>query len=514
MNLWPHQRRAIEEVGQAILRGGRRIVLSSPTGGGKTLMACTLIEQWLDQGLRVAIYTRRKILTEQIGRVLDNYGIDHGSRAAGGTVDDFAPVQICSMQTEDARVHKAKRWGLYGADRVIIDECHDCTGPVAAKLIDAHHEDGAVVLGLSATPLGLGGIYDLLIQAGTNSELRACGTLVWANHYAPDEPDMRQHKALQPGNLPTEPQNRKIMQPQVLFGSVLKHLRQYNPEMKPTILFAAGVQESLWFAQHLTENGIPSAHIDGDSVWVDGRFHRADQKARKAVLCGSQEGAIKVLCNRFVLREGVDAPWLAHGVFATVFGSLQSYLQSGGRLLRAVSGLDAVTIQDHGGNWWRHGSLNADRVWELAWTGDIERGLREDRLRGQRQPGVCPKCGLVLSGPRCRLCGWETAVWQKSKPVMQTDGTLVEMGGDPFKPRRLCQRPDGPARWIRMYWRARSAKWDATFREAFAMFARENDWGYPSKDWPLMPLEVLDEFRRVADVPPERLVPKPEKVTT
>ena len=58
-----------------------------------------------------------------------------------------------------------------------------------------------------------------------------------------------------------------------------------------------------------------------------------------------------VLCNRFVCA-GIDAPWLAHGIFATIFTSLQSYLQSGGRLLRSFPGIDAVTIR-HGGNWWR-----------------------------------------------------------------------------------------------------------------------------------------------------------------
>lgn len=509
--LWLHQKRGIEAVLQAILGGIRRVVLSSPTGGGKSRMACELIDRWLDEGLTIAVYTRRRVLIEQLSRVLKAHGIEFGTRAAGVKKKDrgdrFARVQIMSMQTEDARVLKGDM-ELYPAERVIVDECHDCTGPVAAKILDAHHEDGAAYVGLSATPLGLAGLYDLLIQAGSNSELRACGALAWADHYAPDEPDMRAHNSLMPGNLPTDPQNRKIMQPPKMFGRMLEHLRKLNPELKPTILFASGVAESLWFAEQLSAAGIPSAHIDGDSVWMGGKFYRADKKAREAVLSGSKDGAIRCLCNRFVLREGVDAPWLRHGVFATVFGSLQAYLQSGGRLLRNHAGLSSVTIQDHGGNWWRHGSLNADRTWNLQWTGEIERGLREDRQRGKPQPGLCPKCGLVLSAARCRLCGWEASVWKKSKPVMQTDGTLREMTGDSFKPRREFKRPDGPARWKRMYYRARSKKWNATFRQAFAMFAQENDWGWPSKSWPLMPREALDDFRRVADVPYERLVPE------
>lgn len=507
-DMWDQlQQRGVQAVQQAILDGLRRIVLSSPTGSGKTRMACMMVEQWLEEGHKVSIYTRRKMLVDQLGAVLNKRGIDFGTRAAGHKPDDFMPVQICSFQTEEARVYKQQRWSLFPSSRVLVDEVHDCTGPVGAKIIDHYSMEGASVVGLSATPLSLGDIFDVLIQAGTNSELRACGALVPAIHYAPDEPDMKQHKALQAGKLPTEPEVKKIMRPNLLFGSVEKNLRLLNPELKPTILFAAGVAESLWFAEELTKAGIPSAHIDGDSVWVGGKLYRADQKAREAVMSGSSDGTIRAICNRFVLREGVDAPWLCHGVFATVFGSLQSYLQSGGRLLRSDGQLQSVTIQDHGGNWWRHGSLNADRHWKLEWTGDIERAIREDAQRAKQlpQPGLCPKCGMVLFRANCR-CGWTSTVWKRSKQVMQTDGQLREQAGDMFKPRREYKRPDGPKRWKSIYWAARSKKWNATFREAFYLFAKKNYWSWPSRSWPLMPLDELDTFRKVSDVPYERLI--------
>lgn len=507
-NLWPHQTRGVEAVLQAVLGGARAVVLSSPTGGGKSRIACELIDRWLDGGLKVAVYTRRRVLVEQLASVLERHGIDFGARVEGHKGDDFAPVQLCSMQTENSRVFKRKEWVLFPADRVIVDEAHDCTGPVAAKIIDQYLQDGSAVVGLSATPLGLGELYEVLIQAGTNSELRACRALVPALHYAPDEPDMKQHRSLQAGALPTDTQNRKIMRPQVLFGSVLKNLRLLNPELRPTILFASGVAESLWFAEELTKAGVPAAHVDGEDVWL-GKLYKADAKARKAVLDGSQCGATRVVCNRYVLREGVDVPWLSHGIFATVFGSLQAYLQSGGRLLRCYPGVEQVTIQDHGGNWWRHGSLNADRVWDLRWTGDIERGLREDRQRsGGTQPGRCPACGIVIFKPPCRACGWESKHWKRSKPVMQTDGTLREQGGDPFRPRSVSKRPDGPAVWERMYWRSRTEKGSRTFRAAFALFAAENNWQWPDPSWPLMPTDDMDSFLLVSDVPMERLTQK------
>src|SRR5262249_18752567 len=154
-----------------------------------------------------------------------------------------------------------------------------------------------------------------------------------------------------------------------------------NPLHRRTILFAPGVPESIWFAEQFVKKGVSAVHIDGENVWVNGTLYESSRTAREDVLAASKEGRIVVLCNRFVLREGIKAPWLVHGILATVFGSLQSYLQAGGRLLRAYPGLESVSLQDHGGNWWRHDSLNADREWRLEDTNTSVAGRREDRMR-------------------------------------------------------------------------------------------------------------------------------------
>lgn len=505
--LWPHQIQAVEDVQAAISAGHRRILLTSPTGGGKTRMACELIEAWTDAGLKVALYTNRRLLVEQTSRVMSHAGIDHGVRAAGYTDDTPWPVQICSVQTEGSRVLKSQVWDLHHADRILIDEAHMQTGTVMRTLLQAHLRDGAAYVGMTATPIGLAGLYDHLIVAGTKSQLRDCGALLPSLHYGPDEPDLRGIKFPLGEDL-TETQNRKAMMRPGLFGRVLEWFDTLNPQRRPTILFAPGVKESIWFAQQFQAAGIAAAHIDGQEVWITGKIERTSRTAREAVLQDSAEGRIVVICNRFVMREGVDAPWIAHCIFGTVFGSLQSYLQSGGRALRSHPSLESVTIQDHGGNWWRHGSLNADRDWNLDWTATIASGMREEGLRNKQhpEPFVCPKCGLILMYHTCRQCDWSAPLgWRKARPVVQSDGTLKLMTGDIFKPRRISTRPDGPKIWERMYHRSRTAKGARTFRAAAALFAQENNWGWPDPHWPLMPRKQLDFFRLVADVPKEDL---------
>jgi len=514
MELWPHQERAIDDIAAAILEGDRRICLSSPTGGGKSRILCRLIEHYVERDWNAVVYTNRRMLVEQLQDVLRDHGIPCGVRAAGHADQREERVQISSLPTERHRTLKESgRWQLHGTGRkclAIFDEAHLNTGKTAREAMQRHLEADHIILLVTATPIGLGDLADKLIVAGTNSELRECGALTKCLHYGPDEPDLKLIKNVRVGKDFTENQLHKVMMTPTIFGRVLSWYDRLNPDRRPTILFAPGVRESIGFAEQFEAHGISAAHIDGQDVWIRGRVERSSREARASVIEGSRDGNIQVICNRFVLREGIDAPWLAHGIFATVFGSIQSYLQSGGRLLRNHPSLRGgfITIQDHGGNWWRHGSLNADRHWNLDWTEEMVVGVREERLRAKKdkEPFRCPKCGLILMTPCCPQCGHQIVPGRKSRPVIQIDGTLREMWGDVFKPRRDCTRPGAEQVWEKTYYRARSAR--MTFAQARGLFALENGWTFPPPYFPLMPTVEADWFRRVCDVPTVRLTPK------
>ena len=512
--LWPHQLRGLQAVLDALDAGVRRILLTSPTGGGKTALAAALIQEFLDRDLAVSLYTNRKLLVEQTSRVLAAAGHVHGVRAAGHPDDRHRLLQISSLQTEHVRVTKRGTWDIHPSKLVLVDEAHVNTGRSHLALMGKHLEQGAQIVGLTATPLDLGHLYDVLITAGKTSELRECGALVPCVHYAPDEPIL--YKTTTEGEDLTEKEAVKAIMRPGLWGRVWANFERINPEHKPTILFAPDVAGSLWFAEQFHKKGVSAAHIDGSSIWVDGRSYESSQELREEILGRSRTGLLVVLCNRFVLREGVDAPWLGHGILATVFGSLQSYLQSGGRLLRACPAMESVTIQDHGGNWWRHGSLNADREWSLGDTARIVTGLRSDRLRTkkEREPSVCPQCYRVLACGRCP-CGFVATPGRKSRPVVTAAGELQEMTGDIFKPRRIYAAPDGPKLWEKMYHRSLTKKAKGrSFRAAAALFAYENSWGWPDPSWPLMPQNAMDWFLPVSAVPKERLIHGQESTTS
>lgn len=474
--LRPHQAYGIAEVTRLMQEGQRRIMLTSPTGGGKTRMMLELTEQALDNAKRVVIYSHRKLLTTQISDVLDGAGVEHGVMAAGWQRALLRRVQVASIWSVNSQVYTRQNWDLHDAHLVMVDEAHANTHPTASKIMDDHLRAGATIIGVTATPVGCRDHYDTLVQAGVTSELRKYGALVPCATFGPDEPDLGGLRTNSDGEFSQE-EIAKRFRGKVIFGRVFENLLRINPHLKPTVLFAPGVPESRQFAEELTARGIPSASIDESTP----------EALRQEIIQANREGDIKVVCNRFVLREGVDMPWLSHCIFACTFGALHNYLQAGGRVLRAFPGLQQVTIQDHGGMWWRHGSLNEDRHWSLDDTATSVTKERKERFEKgeEKEPLCCPECGKILDarsfGGRCPVCGHE---FKRSKrTVVQLDGTLVELRGNVHKKKK--ETTDAEKLWNGIiYPMLNSTKRRWTLRDAAFAYHRKAKTMIGVPPWP------------------------------
>jgi DNA repair protein RadD len=509
-----HQERGVNGVLAEIARGERRVCLTAPTGAGKTAIMGYLIDSWLRDGHPTALYTNRRMLMKQIMGVFDGFGIPYGVRASG--MEDHARAdaafQIAMIQTEQVRAKRRAGYEKHRATRVLVDEAHNMASGECETMINSHVEDGAAVVGMTATPLDIGNLYETLVVAGVNSELRRCGMHVPCYVYGPDEPAAAlKLKRTKTGEFTEADVVKAIMSP-TIFGRVLEHYNRLNPDRLPALLFAPGVKESVWFAEQFRKAGVRSAHIDGEYIWIDGDQHRKTDELVAELGRESKAGTLPVVCNRFVMREGIDWPWLYHGILATIFGSVTSYLQSVGRLLRSYPGFERVQLQDHGGNWWRHGSPNADREWNLDMTAYRYTAERAERMREKKEaePIVCPKCGAIrIRGPTCATCGHESSL--KCRPVIQSDGTLKMMKGDIFKSRPIKEKPDTQRLWDRCYWRCRGA--GMTFNQAYGLFFREN--GYcPPKTMERMPVQSVDWYAKISNVPGEGLRQNAEPVAS
>lgn len=534
MDRWVHQSFAREQFHAAVAKGFRRIIITSPTGGGKSVIIQDIVQDYLDRLEQVVLYLNRKILVDQSARDFVKAGVEFGVRSAGHQDEWEQPLQVASIQTQRRREDSLP---LHRASLVVIDEAHmgEMKGKRAKAIIQKHLEMGAVILMVTATPLDMQDMADVLIVAGTNSELRACGALVPAVHYGASEPDFRRIKKVKPGEQLAEEEVSKAIMTKNIFGLVYDKWKQHNPARKPTLGFAPGVAESFKFAKDFWEKGVSTAHIDGEGIWVNGEWYKSDPDARKWLFDQHRDGKVEYIWSCFVMRTGVNLPWVECLQLATIITSLKEYLQIGGRGLRAspATGKQALTVIDHGGHYHRLGSLNQDRQWFLNWTSTAAAGLREMTLREKKcvlcrtpladdtpkcpnaecghvneiEPFRCPKCDRVLNGRNCP-CGHVIPVGRRSRMVVQIDGTMEEHVGDLYKPlnHRLAKGEKDLKDWEKCFWKAYKSRSKMTFAQAIGLFAFERDFKeWPSPDFKFMPKYAVDRFRRVCDVPRERL---------
>lgn len=532
---WPHQITAVSESIRRIEEGASSICVTSPTGGGKSRIIQRLCEWACAQNWTVAVFTNRKLLTAQLARGLANNGIHVGVRAAEfeSWSDPTAPVQICSTPTETSRVIRARERAiqrlateeeahrdhqLAPAQLVIIDEVHiNCADGMMQIVSEYREKHRAIVIGITATPLGVSHMLDELIVAGNMTSLRECGALVLAECYEPaviDLPKIRKSK--QEIFTQKEFDNAtKAVWSQHIVGMVYDHWKKLNPGALPALGMAPGVKESIGLAQEFARHGVSAAHIDGTGIFVDGEYHKTSkQEDRDEIFARSKSGDIKVIFNRYVLREAIDLPFLEHMILATPIASPLSYVQTVGRVLRASPATQKTKaiITDHAGSIRLHGSPNMDRDKDwLQYFYESESKLQRDRQNALRDPEkkepepiTCPECGMIRrKGPICQKCGYECKA--SSRRVIQEDGTLKHVAGDVFPRRKTKMKPDTCSLWERCYHRMRNARKPKTFGQAYGLFVRENHY-QPPRDLPLMPKDPRDWTRRIIDVPRDCLI--------
>jgi len=514
---WPHQQFGVAEAIKAI-EANEPSCVTSPTGSGKSMMMIAIIRWCVQNHKRVILYTNRKMLTDQTMRVLDKSGVDYGVIAASH--DDrrafLRDVQIASIQTIHSRVVRKKSQDLWPANVVLADECHVLGNGTNEQVLRQHQEQGAVLIGVTATPMGISHLYPHLIVAGRNSECRACGALVPATIYAPSEMDTSRLKLQDNGEFNYEEVKKECFGPKArhaIFGHVFKHWREVNPEARPAIGFAPGVAESKWFVDQFAERGVRCAHIDGADCYIDGEEIESSQEVRDEIIAEAKAGKVAVIWNRFVLREGIDLPFIYHGILATPFGSMMSYIQSCGRILRYSDVTpDRVIITDHAGNWWRHQSPNADFDWAKWYFGSpsLPTKLKMDAIRERTEPTpiVCEKCGVIrYRGAYCPFCKHHQD--KKKRMVIQKDGSLKPMYGEPLPRKIVREKPDTYSKWKSMYHRGKKA--DMSFAQCVGLFVVENGY-WPPTDMPLMPKHKTNMYSKVRHVPNQMLISTHEHV--
>jgi len=396
--LRPYQADTVARVSAAIEGGRRRVLVTAPTGAGKTVIVAAIVAQSVAQRQRVVFLAHRRELISQASRKLHAAGVEHGILLPGYPMRPTESVQVASIATLHARAIRTDTIELPPADLVIVDEAHHARARTYRRLLEAY--PNAAVIGLTATPCrgdgrGLGGIFDVLIECQDVATLTAAGYLVPAQIYAPSQPDLAGVR-VERGDY-VERQLAERVDTAQLVGDIVEHWLRLA-ERRRTVVFATGVGHSVHLRDEFRRAGVLAEHIDGSTPIEE----------RDAILGLLAAGNVEIVSNAMVLTEGWDQPEVSCLVLARPTRSLGLYRQMVGRVLRPAAGKTDALILDHAGAVFAHGFPEDP----ITWT------LREDRraenkahtARGSyRAPALatCPECKAVrYEGHPCPVCHW------------------------------------------------------------------------------------------------------------
>ena len=407
ITLRPYQLHGVDMARKAIAARKRRLILLSPTGSGKTIIACSVIEAAVAKGKRILFVAHRKELINQASVKLDEFGIEHGVIMGNHWRNrPNAPVQVASIQTLRNR---ALPWD---PDLIIIDEAHLSMAKSYTDLLDRY--PAAVTLGPTATPIRadgkpLGDIYHDIISISTVPQLIRMGFLVRPRHFAPTIPNLADI-AMRGADYDDAALAGAIDKPD-LVGDIVQHWRKIAAG-RTTAVFAITREHSQHIVRQFLAAGITAEHVDG----------LTPAHERDAIFRRFASGETTVVSNVGIFVEGYDNPRISAVVLARPTMSLARYLQMAGRGLRIMEGKQDCIILDHAGCAHAHGMVDDEREWSL--TGKKKRG-GGSRLAPVR---TCDKCYATYPAQvrGCPECGYAPPS-QDREIVEDTSAKLVEI---------------------------------------------------------------------------------------
>lgn len=383
MTLYPYQVKALRR-----LMKGRRTVLVSPTGSGKTLMGAV----WVKRRAKCTLWVAHRLqLLRQAHETLTAAGVKayvwHG--------DERDPPKNCkcllvTVQTLARHPHLLDDG--WATDGLVIDEAHRATTPSYKAALDAVHPKSGRVLGLTATPWrldgqGLGSVFDSIVVASSMRQLIDERHMVEPKVYAPSLATyLSVHKAIKVDRDNAEAGKRMIVLAGRTVSETLKHAKR-----RAALVFAVNKKHGKALERAFRKADRRTAYVDDATP----------ERKRQSVLSDVRSGKVDLVVNVSVFAEGLDCKELGVVTLARPTNSLTMMLQQCGRAMRS----DRPIIVDVAGNVHGLGTPIDEPPWSL-----------EDRSEGVEKSSTCTVskvrfCADGHANPRhaetCMACGAE-----------------------------------------------------------------------------------------------------------
>jgi superfamily II DNA or RNA helicase len=327
-----------EEAKEAILiewkKGNRKTLLVLPTGTGKTIVFCKLIEDRVRSGERVLVLAHRgELLDQAADKLSKSTGLGCATEKAEETcLGSWFRVVVGSVQT----LMREKRLAAFPSDffdTIIVDEAHHCISDSYQKVLN--YFSGAKVLGVTATP--------------DRGDMRNLGSYFESLAYEYTLPKAIKEGYLSPIKAITIPLKLDLTGVGTQAGdfkaadlgtALDPYLYQIADEMvkycmdRKTVVFLPLIKTSQKFTEILAGKGFRAAEVNGES---------AD---RERLLKDFDAGKYNVLCNSMLLTEGWDCPSVDCIVVLRPTKIRSLYSQMVGRGTRLYPGKDHLLLLD------------------------------------------------------------------------------------------------------------------------------------------------------------------------
>lgn len=333
-------------------QGNRRVMAQLSTGGGKSVILASIVDEFVKQNLRCLVLAHRTELIEQLVEKLEAIVNEPcGVIKAGIRANYDRLVQVGSVQSMKSRMA-----GLPQFDLIVIDEAHHTTSKTYVDILNYY--PNAKVLGVTATPIRLDGqgfrdVFDDLICGITTQDLIENQSLCQYKYYACEKPMSVLGLKKRGGDYKAEEIEQQNPVEVVANQVYESYTRQATG--KQAVIFATSVAQSIAITEHLRTTGIRAHHLDGMSPTHE----------RSSAMDLFRNREIQILSNCSLFDEGLDIPSIDAVILARPTASLSRYLQMVGRSLRPCEGKERAIIIDLADNYERHGMPDDDRHWTL-----------------------------------------------------------------------------------------------------------------------------------------------------
>jgi superfamily II DNA or RNA helicase len=369
LTLRPYQTEALERVRDAYRAGKRRVLVSLPTGTGKTVVFAHF-PRVFKMKKRLLVLAHREELLLQAEHKLRSVspelmvGIEQAAaRAAAG-----AHVVVASVPTLARNPTRLARLDPDEFSIVIVDEAHHAVAPSYRRIFDHfglfESQSDRFLVGFTATPRrgdhqGLGDVFQEVCYARDMREMINDGFLAPVTGWRIDT-DLSLDQVQRRRGEFVESQLARVVNTPERNALVIRAWRELAPGRR-TIVFCVDVTHARDMHRAFSDAGIRAG-----AVW--GNLPREE---RRAALERFSLGEIDVITNCNLLTEGFDEPRVDCVVMARPTQSKLLYAQMLGRGTRLHTDKSDLLVLDVVDNSSTHHLPGLHSLFDLPATMDL-----------------------------------------------------------------------------------------------------------------------------------------------